>query len=235
MKSHITDALTQVAPIILIAISIACSAPKSASAPAQLNSNQTISPSSTPLTASAIQEGTPCTLKPSEAPAINRLKLGMTVEEILALFPGSKEDAELRSVLSRPPGPLRNATFPITPAKYRSAADFKDISRITFTLLDERLSNFTVSYNGPEWPHVDKFVEHFVADKDLPKADQWEPYVGMETQMKTLTCDGFSIRIFHGGEGGNLNYVLVTDVEAEKKLRERRKKAREQASPTPGQ
>ena len=169
----------------------------------------------------------------SEAPIVNRLKLGMTVDEILALFPGSKDDAELSSALAKPRGPLGNFTFMVTPSKYQSAPDFKEVSRVTFTLLDERLSNFTVNYNGPQWPHVDKFVERFVEGKNLPTVDQWEPYVGMETQLKTLSCADFSIHIFSGGESGNMNYVLVQDLEADKKLKERRRKAR--GSSAPGQ
>lgn len=158
----------------------------------------------------------------------------MKVDELLTLFPGSKDDPEVRAASSAR-GPMGNTTFLLTPSKYGSAAEFKDVARLTFTLLDQRVSSFTISYSGPEWPDVDKFVEKFVADKDLPQADQWEPYAGMESQMKTLTCADFSIRVFSGGQGGSQNYVLVEDLEADKTLKERRKKAREQASPTTGQ
>jgi hypothetical protein len=91
-----------------------------------------------------------------------------------------------------------------------------------------------VHYNGPQWPHVDKFVEKLVGEMNLPPSEQWEAYAGQDTQLKTLTCADFLIRANAAGEGGNLNYVSMTDLEAEKKLRERRRKAREQASPTPG-
>jgi hypothetical protein len=235
MKLRITSALPRVAQcfIISVAISLACSASKSASSPAQLPANAAIStPSSTPLTNSSVHALTACTLKLSEAPTIKRLKLGMTVDEILAVFPGSKDDAALRSTLS-PRGPLGNASFLITPSKYGSAADFKEVSSVTFATLDGRLSSFTINYTGPTWPHVDKFVEKLVEEQHLPAGDQWEPYAGMENQMKTLTCTDFSVRVFSGGEGGNLNYVLVQDLEADKKLKERRRKARESASPTP--
>ena len=158
----------------------------------------------------------------------------MTVGEILALFPGSKDDAEVTAAVARR-GAVGNGSLSITPSKYGSSADFKDVNRISFSLLDGRVSGFTINYNGPEWPHIDKFVEKFVEGKNLPGANQWEPYVGMDTQMKTLTCTGFSIRLFNGGEGGSQNYVLIKDVEADNTVKERRKKAQEQASPTPGQ
>jgi hypothetical protein len=55
----------------------------------------------------------------------------------------------------------------------------------------------------------------------------------MDNQMKTLTCSGFSIRMFIGGEGGNQNYILVEDIAAKNLLKERRKKAQAQPTPAP--
>jgi hypothetical protein len=154
----------------------------------------------------------------------------MKTEEVLALFPGSKEDPEILSTLAKPPGRFGNSTFVITPSKYGNTQDFKRISRITFSLLDGRVSNFTVSYNGPQWPDVNQFIDNLIEGKNLPASGQWETHEGVN-QMKTLTCNGFSIRVFAGGEGGSLNYVLVEDREADATLKERRKKAREQPSP----
>jgi len=227
--------LRQVVPLVVIAVSIACSASRSAtSSPSQLTSNQPVSQPASSLPSSSSLERTACTLSVSEAPAIGGLKVGMSVDQVLALFPGSKGDAEVSAAVAKR-GPFGNGSLLIEPSKYGSLANFKDISRVSISLLDSRVSSFTAYYNGPEWPHVDKFVEKFVGGKNLPSPDQWEPYPGMDTQMKTLTCTGFSIRLFIGGEGGNQNYVLMKDVEADKTLKDRRKKAREQASPTPGQ
>jgi hypothetical protein len=155
----------------------------------------------------------------------------MTPEQVLALFPGSNEDAALRANVSRPPSPLGVSDFVIRPDKYQSKEKFVGISQITFTLLDGRVSSFSVGYNGPEWPHVDKFVAKVAEGTNLPASDAWEAYVGMDTQMKTLTCQDFEIRIFAGGKGGNLNYVLMRDLVADKKLKDRRAKAREKATP----
>jgi len=216
-----------------VATPIACSTSRSATSPTQPTDNPTTSQSSR-LSSSSVQEQTGCSLKMSQAPAVKGLKLGMTPDEVLERFPGSKDDPELRSLLSAPPSRFGTASLLINPEKYQNKADFSGIRQITFTLLDSRVSNFTVNYNGPEWPHVDKFVEQFVRGTSLPPADQWESYVGLDNQMKTLICADFSIRAFIGGEGGNLNYVLIQDLEGDRKLKERRKKAREQASPTPG-
>jgi hypothetical protein len=156
--------------------------------------------------------------------------LGLTAEQVLALFPGSNEDAELRSSLSKPTSPFGVSSFTIKPDRYKSKEKFKGINQITFTLLDSHVLSFSVGYDGPEWPHVDKFVEKFSEGKNLPPAGAWEAYAGMDTQLKILKCTDAEIRVFAGGPGGNLNYVLVRDVAADRKLKERRAKAREKAA-----
>jgi len=167
------------------------------------------------------------------APVLNGLALGITQEEALSLFPGSKDDSEVHAFLSRPPSQFGVSELVIRPAKFESKEKYKGIGQITFNLLDGRVSNFTIGYNGPQYAHVDEFVTKFVEGTILPPADQWAAYAGMDSQMKTLTCKDFEIRIFAGGEGGSLNYVLMRDLEADKKLKDRRAKAKAQASPTP--
>lgn len=213
----------------VVVITVACTAQKSAGS--QPLTNSATNPASAATVTSDRQEQTPCALTQAAAPAMKGLKLGMTVAEVLALFPGSKDDADLRSNLLKPPSRFGTSGFLIIPSKYENKEKFTDISQITFTLLDGRVSNFTLGYNGPEWPHVDKFVEKVVAGTNLPAVDQWEAYVGMDTQLKTVKCTDLEIRVFAGGQGGNLNYVLLRDLEADKKLKERRDKAR--ATPTP--
>jgi len=155
----------------------------------------------------------------------------MTPEEVLALFPGSKEDAEVRSSLSRPPSQFGEAELLIRPAKYESKEKFVGINQITFSLLDGRISTFSVGYDGPQYSHVDKFVTKFIEGTNLPPADQWEAYVGMDNSLKVLRCTEFEIRVFVGGKGGNLNYVLMKDLEADKTLQKRMKEAEEKATP----
>jgi hypothetical protein len=234
MKSRFTHLSSHVVltSIITIAVSVGCSASRSAGSPAQVTDSPTISQSSSPIVGSSAQEKTPCTLNMSQAPTIKGLKLGMTPDEVLALFPGSKDDSEVRSELARPANLGASSLF-IKPSKY-GGDKFTDIVQVTAKFLDGKVSNLMVGYNGPEWPHVNKFVAKFIEGTSLPAVDQWEAYVGLDNQLKILSCTDFEVRVFAGGPGGNLNYVQMQDREADKKLKERRKKAREQASPTPG-
>lgn len=220
---------------MVFGISAACAGYKSASSPSAANDATPNVQTSSPQIDVASQEKPLCSLNMSQAPVLHGLKLGMTMDEVLNLFPGSKDDAELRPLLSEPPSRFGGSSFSIKPSKYATSERFSEINNITFNLLDGRVSSFSLGFNGPEWSHVDKFVAKLIENTNLPQVDQWQPYVGMDNQVKTLTCTDFSIRVFVGGPGGNLNSVLIEDLDADKKLKERRRKAREQASPTPGQ
>jgi hypothetical protein len=218
---------------LTIAVAIACAPNRSAGSPTVPNNNAGTTAVSSQTENAPTQDKAKCTLTLASAPALIGLRLGMTTDEVLALFKGSKDDAELHSDLSRLPNQFGALGFIIRPAKYENKEKFTGINQISFTLLDSRVSDFTFHYNGPEYSHVDKFVTKFVEGTNLPATDQWEAYVGMDNQLKTLTCSEFEVRVFAGGQGGNLNYVLMRDLEADKKLKERRAKARAAASPTP--
>ena len=222
---------------LVLGASFACSAYKPAGSQSLASNNPTVAQFPSQTSNATAQEKPSCQLTLAQAPVLSGLKLGMTPDQVLALFPGSKDDLEVRSRLSAPASQFGVSGFVITPAKYESKEKFAGINQITFTLLDGRISNFTIGYNGPEYSHVDKFVAKFIEGTSLPAADQWEAYVGMDTQMKTLKCTDFEVRVFAGGQGGNLNYVLMRDLLADEKLKDRRKKAREKATPqaTPGQ
>lgn len=169
-----------------------------------------------------------CALTMAQAPGIGGLKLGMTAEQMLALFPGSREDSDIRAALSRPANAFGVTNFIIRPEKYASKAKFAGISQINVAFLDGRISNFYVGYNSGEWKHVDEFVTKFSRGTSLPAPGAWEAHVGLDNQLKTLKCKNFEISIFAGSTGTQqVNYVKMHDVEALKKLKERRTKARE--------
>jgi hypothetical protein len=191
-----------------------------------------VSSVSAQMTEENVKAKEPCNLTLAQAPLIGGLRLGMTPDEVMALFPGSSEDSELRAQLSKPATEFGATNFVVSPDKYKSKDKFAGVSRIAFTLLDGRVYNFSITYKGPLYPHVDKFVESFVAGKNLPAADAWEPYAGMDEQLKILTCSGFEIRAFASRQEGVLNYIMVKDLDVEQKLKERKIKAREKRAQT---
>lgn len=180
----------------------------------------------------AVEKAT-CGLTSASAPGVGALRLGMNAEQVLALFPGSKEDPEVRSGLSRPASPLGVSGFQMRPGKYQPKEKLDGVSRITLNLLDGRVASFTIGYDGPEWPHVDQFVAQVAERTGLPAAAAWEAYAGLDNQLKILRCTDFEVRVFAGGQGGNLNYVMMSDLEAARVLKERRVKAMEKVRQEP--
>src|SRR6266852_5187701 len=130
MTANSTHPLPQVvltSMFLAIGISIACTAYKSAGSQPLAN-NSKVSQPPTPTNTAGPQEKTACTLTLAGAPVINGLKLGMTADEVLALFPGSKEDAEVRASLSRPPSQFGTSSFVIRPDRYQSKEKFTGIN-----------------------------------------------------------------------------------------------------------
>jgi len=211
--------------LLVVGVCVACEVRPTTS---QGPKNDTSVPSPSPTqTTAVVSEQSPCSLAMGQAPAMNGLTLGMTSDQVLALFPGSKEDSEVHADLARPVTEFGVSGFIIRPEKFPTKEKFAGISQISFALLDGRVSSINVGYNGPEYPHVDKFVEKFTEGTNLPPVSAWEAYVGLDTSMKTLKCKDFEMQIFIGGEGGNLNYVRARDLAADKTLKDRRAKAKE--------
>lgn len=170
-----------------------------------------------------------CTLTLAQAPEIRGLRLDMTVEQVLALFPGSNAEKVIIDALAKAKAPNRfgSTSITITPDKYESKAKFAGLGSITFRFVDGRVSTFRVGYNNPEWKNVDEFIAKFSVGWNLPAANAWEPFVGMDEQMKTLKCNGFEMSAFAGGKNVNVNYIEMKDTAAEQKLKERAQKAAE--------
>lgn len=219
--------------LLIVGVSVVACTEYQSARPQETQNSAAVVNDSNQANKSAARDKPVCTLTLAGAPDIKGLRLGMTPEQVLALFPGSEEDAELTASLARPPRLFGVGSFLIRPEKYRSKDAFAGISQITFSLLDGRVSRFSVGYNGPEFSHVDKFVAKFVEGTNLPAADAWEAYVGMDNQLKILRCTDLEIRVFAGGPGGNLNYVQMTDLAATRKLKDRRDKATASATPKP--
>lgn len=165
-------------------------------------------------------------LSKSQDQGINGLKLGMTADQVLALFPGSRDDEAVRADLSAPASQLGLSTLRISPQKYSSKSEFKGIGQIVLTMLDGRVSTLYVGYDAPQAAQVDEFVTKFSKGRKLPPAESWEPYAGLDDQLKTMKCKDFEIDVFAGGKNVDANYVQLVDTVAQQKLKARRAEAR---------
>jgi hypothetical protein len=167
-----------------------------------------------------------CDLTVARSPAIRHIRLGMNIDEVLGLFPGSREDPEIRSALSQANKQIEVTRIGVTPERYASKEKFEGISLLAFEFLDRRLSSLFVRYNGPEWKSVDDFVSRLSESLNLPGAKDWE---ASQDSLKTLKCEGFEIRASIDGIGGNSNFVHIRSLVAVQIVRDRQEEVKEKA------
>lgn len=161
-----------------------------------------------------------CKLKLAQAPVIRGIRLGMTVNEVLAVFPGAEKDEALRQNLSR--GSFGLTGFSVDPSKYGSKDKFVGVSGVNFGFLDGDMNSFSVEYNGPEFRNNEQFISRIVGPLNLPGIEFWK---GAE-----LFCEGFwvGVRVSSGGRS-NVIYVRNLDKDANRVVREREEAVKEEA------
>lgn len=165
-----------------------------------------------------------CTLKPTQAPAVRGIKLGMSVEDLLALFPGSASEDGIRLSVSKADNYPNFGVvgIDIIPNRYTSKERFAGIGYFNFVFLDGRVAQYQVDYNGapngPTWRHIDDFIAKIAEAFHLPAASNWVPHE-YNSSTKDLKCDGFQMRVSNVNLRGSLT---VATLDAPFKVREQR-------------
>lgn len=140
-----------------------------------------------------------CKLKLSQAPALRGIRLGMSVDQVLAQIPGSEADSNLLAGLSRDYFGSRSAT--VMPGSYVTSKEkFAGINLIELHFLDGRLLSFQVRYGEPEWRSREQLVARVAEVLNLPGVGAWKQI----TNALALACDGFEIsaQTFGGKDTG---------------------------------
>jgi hypothetical protein len=166
-----------------------------------------------------------CKLKLSQAPEIRGIRLGMTVNEVLAVFPGADKNESIRQRLSQARFGL--STVNVVPSIYQSKEKFLGVSSVDVGFLDGELNSFAVLYNGPDWKTSDQFASKVADALKLPGIEFWKE---SGTYGKALTCEGFLVRLQMTPESGS-NVILVRNLEkdANKIVREREEAVKDEA------
>jgi hypothetical protein len=160
---------------------------------------------------SAATQSSPCALMLAQSPAVRGVKLGMKTADVLALFPGSADQDDVRNALSRVEGYPHFGVVSINfdPSRYSTKDRFTGITNFSFLLVDGRVGQFEVQYLppplGPKWQRPDDFVSKIAEAYKLPPAANWttDPNVA---SWKTLKCEGFQLK------ASTLNYQGVLSV-----------------------
>ena len=150
----------------------------------------------------------PCAVR--VAPVIRGIKLGMTTNDVLMIFPGSRETEMVKDALTR--GESHESfgltSFLVFPSQYSSKERFSGISSMNFLFVDGRLVQYGVAYDGPPWPHSDDFINKIASVFKLPSAENWIVDQGV---YKAVNCDGFRVRTSVNNSGASISVLTGED------------------------
>jgi hypothetical protein len=143
----------------------------------------------------------PCRLERAVAPDYGGVMLGMKVEELAGMFPGSEElQKGARQGASDASKPFVASLGGLELGIRRE--QFKDVAELLLTFLGGALHRIDVRYRQPvPWREVGTFSAEASRRLAVP-SDAWgEPTSDDEKQARLLDCRGFSVvvRIDKGG------------------------------------
>ena len=173
----------------------------------------------------AVSQSNQCALNLAQAPAVRGIKLGMKLEQVLALFPVSEQHDYVKNLIAN------RASFPsygvisfVGVPTSRNKDQFPNIRSLDFVFVDDNLVRYEIGYEWPPWPKLEDFVDKVAAAFHLPPANNW---ASDGSVRKNLACDGFRLQAMT--RDGNATLTVRTAAEPSEIQRERRAAAEAQA------
>lgn len=146
-----------------------------------------------------------CSLTEATSPKVRGLRLGMTTQELLALFPGSTNRKDIKDALEKSRAPSTDEAVYLTfdPATDSGKSEFADVGSVSAGLHNGKVMDLAVLYISPPWRTIDEWVAKVSAAFQLPSAQSWKAGSN-ETPNKVLKCNGIEIEAAIQGGGGSL-------------------------------
>jgi hypothetical protein len=146
-----------------------------------------------------------CSLTISQAPVFYGIRLGMSTDELLALFPRSKEQSDIIKSISKAETnygrvdlTFYSSTYPENKTMFTN-----NVGYYTVTLLDNRVSSIYLSYNfspgvnrSYDWTNV-SWIQKLSETYNLPKFEDWRD--------SGITCQGFRINVNASGNSASIS------------------------------
>ena len=171
-----------------------------------------------------------CSLTEVNSPSVRGVRLGMSTEQLLALFPGSakrwaKEPKKMRD--AREKAMAATSSEPVylsfEPATDAAKDEFAGVDSVSVGLYKGRVVDFSLLYVGAAWRTIDEWVAKLSETLKLPGAQDW--MVGpSENPNKVLKCD--LIEIEAAIQGGSAS-IRIRNTEYIKSIEERTNAAEE--------
>jgi hypothetical protein len=166
-----------------------------------------------------------CSLTEATSPKIRGLRLGMTTQELLAMFPDSTKRKEIKDALEKSRAPSTDEAVYLTfdPATDSGKSEFADVGSVSAGLHKGKVMDLAVQYVSPPWGTIDEWVAKVSAAFQLPSDQGWKAGSN-ETPNKVLKCNGIEIEAAIQGGGGS---VRLRNTEVFRGIEERAKAAEE--------
>lgn len=147
-----------------------------------------------------------CGLTEANAPAVRGIRLGMTVDQLVGLFPGSAKRREVREALERAKASTGNepVTLAFDPAADAGGERFGGVDSVSASVYKGRVIAFDIVYVGTTWRTIDEWVDKVAQSYGLPAAARWQPGPN-ENPNRVLGCSGIEIEAAIQGGGSSIS------------------------------
>lgn len=169
-------------------------------------------------------QGPKCKMTLAQAPAIRGLRLGMTSDEVFAVFPTNEQEEFNRAQM------LKKAelapqygftTFSFPPSAYATKERFMGINSISVGMFDRKVVSITARYfNAPQFDRPDQLIEIISKQFGLPEYKDWPGY-NPEVRNPSLACEGFTLSL----NGYSYDFSITLTDATFQKIQDERKQA----------
>jgi hypothetical protein len=168
-----------------------------------------------------------CKLTLAQAPAIRGLRLGMTVDELFAIFPANEREEfdRIQTLKSAELPPNYGYTgFQFGLSNYDTKDRFTGMNYLSFELFDRKVVSIRASYiNVPQFDRSGQLMEIITRQFGLPEFKDWPRY-DENMSEPSLSCEGFTFQVNALSIYSGSFSISLTDP-AYKKIREDRRQA----------
>lgn len=166
-----------------------------------------------------------CKLTLTQAPVIRELRLGMTSDELFAIFPANdREEFDRAQQLKKaelPPN-YGHTSFQFNLSNYATKDRFTGIGALTFGLFDGKVVSIGANYgNTPQFDRPGQLMEIITRQFGLPEFKDWPNYNEYLSEP-SLSCDGFTFQMYAGGAYQDFFSISLTDPAYKKIVEDRR-------------
>jgi len=173
------------------------------------------------------QQKPKCKIILAQAPVIRGLRLGMTSDELFAIFQANEREASDRAQQLKsaelPPN-YGYTVFQLNPSNYTTKDRFTGIGHLNIGLFDRKVVYITATYlNTPEFDRPGQLTEIVTRQLGLPEFKAWPGYAESweNWNSPSLSCEGFTFQVY---AGRGIFSISLTDP-TYKKIADERKRA----------